>query len=143
MSEVVCVTRKYRFSAGHRLYIPGLSDEENRRIFDTCSNPNGHGHDYALDITVRGDIDEETGMVVSPEELDGVTGPVIGELDYKRLDVELPYFTDRPATGENIAAYIWEKLWDGFGGRLVHIKLSETPSSYFEYFEEDNYPYER
>ena len=125
------------------MYIPGLSDEENRRIFDTCSNPNGHGHDYALEITVRGDIDEETGMVVSADEIDGITGPVIGELDHRRLDVEVPYFTERRATGENIAAYIWEKLRDGFGGRLVHIKLSETPSSYFEYFEEDNYPYER
>ncbi|MEW6144221.1 MAG: 6-carboxytetrahydropterin synthase [Thermodesulfobacteriota bacterium] len=141
--EIAAVTRRYRFSAGHRLYIKGLSDEENLRIFDTCSNPNGHGHDYYLEVRVSGGIDPETGMVINPEELDTTVGDALGELDYKRLDIEVPYFTERQPTGENIAEYLWKGLSGRLGKKLVHLRLSETSSSYFEFFDEEGYPYER
>lgn len=137
------VTKRYRFSAGHRLYIRGLSDEENLRIFDTCSNPNGHGHDYYLEVRVAGPIDPGAGMVMRPGELDRTVEDTLAELDYKRLDVEVPYFRERQPTGENIAEYLWEKLRDRLRDRLVHLRLSETSSSYFEYFDEEGYPYER
>jgi 6-pyruvoyltetrahydropterin/6-carboxytetrahydropterin synthase len=143
IKEIVSVTKRYRFSAGHRLYIKGLSDEENLKIFDTCSNPNGHGHDYYLDVKVSGGIDPESGMVINPQELDRIVGEALGELDYKRLDVEVPYFTEHQPTGENIAQYLWKGLRSRLREKLVHLGLSETSSSYFEFFDEEGYPYER
>ena len=137
------LTKTYHFSAGHRLYVKSLSKEENFKIFDTCSNPNGHGHDYYLQVKVAGDIDPETGMILSLEDLDKMVSPVIDELDHKRLDIEVPYFKKDQPTGENIARHIWERIKPSLGDKLIHIKLSETSNSYFEYYEEDNYPYER
>lgn len=142
IKEYVSLTKTYRFSAGHRLHIKNLSDEENFKIFDTCSSPNGHGHDYYVQIKVAGDIDPETGAIINPQELDGILAPVIEELDHKRLDMEIPYFDKEQATGENIAKYIWDNIKPELGNKLIHIKLSETSNSYFEYYEEENYPYE-
>ncbi len=82
-------------------------------------------------------------MVMRPVELDRTVGDALAELDYKRLDVEVPYFSERQPTGENIAEYLWQKLGDKLRGRLVHLRLSETSSSYFEFFDEEGYPYER
>lgn len=113
------------------------------KIFDTCSNPNGHGHDYYLDVKVSGGIDPESGMVINPQELDRIVGEALGELDYKRLDVEVPYFTEHQPTGENIAQYLWKGLRSRLREKLVHLGLSETSSSYFEFFDEEGYPYER
>ena len=141
--EHVTVTKTYRFSAGHRLAINGLTDEENFRIFDTCSNPRGHGHDYYLEVRAAGNIDPVSGVAVPESALDGAVLPVIDDLDYKRLDIEVPYFQDNQPTGENIAAYIWKRLRAGLGKSLVHIRLSETATSYFELYEEEAYPYER
>lgn len=118
-------------------------DEENTKIFDTCSNPNGHGHDYYLEVKVVGNIDADTGMVASPETLDSVVGQVLEALDYKRLDIEVPYFTKIQPTGENIAEYLWERLRMSLPNMLVYLRLSETSTSYFEFFEEEGYPYER
>lgn len=142
MSEFVSLTKKYRFSAGHRLYLKRLSDEENMKIFDTCSSPNGHGHDYYVEVKIRGGIDPVTGMVIEPGELDRAVMPVLEGLDYKRLDIEVPYFREHQPTGENIARYIWECLKPSLRCGLIHLRVSETDSSYFEYFEEGNYPYE-
>jgi 6-pyruvoyltetrahydropterin/6-carboxytetrahydropterin synthase len=143
VSEVVTFTKSYHFSAGHRLYIKGLSDEENFRIFDSCSNPAGHGHDYYLEVKVAGGIDPVTGRVISREELDRAVTPVIEELDYKRLDIEVPYFRERQPTGEHITEYIWNRLEPRIPCKLVHLRLSETESSYFEYFQKEECPYER
>ena len=82
-------------------------------------------------------------MVINPEELDRTVGDALVELDYKRLDIEIPYFTERQPTGENIAEYLWEGLRGRLSERLVHLRLSETSSSYFEFFDEEGYPYER
>ena len=139
MKELVTLTREYRFSAAHRLYIKRLSDEQNERIFSTCSNPHGHGHDYSIQIKVSGDIDPGTGMVVSLEELDSFAEEVLEELDHKRLDLEVPYFRENQPTGENIAKYIWDKMKKRLGESLVHVSVGETKNSYFEYFEEVPY----
>ncbi|MGE3522446.1 MAG: 6-carboxytetrahydropterin synthase, partial [Candidatus Dadabacteria bacterium] len=130
--EHVTVTKTYRFSAGHRLAIKGLTDEENFRIFDTCSNPGGHGHDYYLEVKAAGGIDAVSGFAVPESVLDEAVMPVIEELDYKRLDIEVQYFSGNQPTGENIAEYIWKRLRAGLGKSLVHIRLSETATSYFE-----------
>ncbi len=120
-----------------------MSDEENFEIFDTCSNPNGHGHDYLVEVRVTGNIDSGTGMLISLPDLDRKVLSVIEELDYKRLDLEVPYFEEHVATGENITKYFWDKLKPKLGDGLVHLKLHETEKSCFEYFEEGGYPYER
>ena len=143
IKEYVSLTKTYRFSAGHRLFIKSLSDEENFKIFDTCSNPNGHGHDYSIEVKLTGDIDPETGMIYSLEDLDKIMKLVIEDLDHKRLDIEVPYFENDQPTGENIAKYIWSKIKPSLSDKLIHLKLSETSNSYFEYYEEGNYPYER
>ncbi len=143
IKEYVSLTKTYRFSAGHRLFLENLSDEENFEIFDTCSNPNGHGHDYSIEVKLTGDIDPETGMIYSLEDLDKIMKLVIEDLDHKRLDIEVPYFENDQPTGENIAKYIWSKIKPSLSDKLIHLKLSETSNSYFEYYEEDNYPYER
>jgi 6-pyruvoyltetrahydropterin/6-carboxytetrahydropterin synthase len=119
-----------------------MSEEENFKIFDTCSNPNGHGHDYYVQVKVAGKINPETGMIISLRELDNTVNIVINELDHKRLDIEVPYFEENQPTGENIAKYMWERIKPDLGGKLIHLKLSETSNSYFEYYEEGNYPYE-
>ncbi len=92
---------------------------------------------------MAGGIDPDTGMVINPEELDRAVEDALAGLEYKRLDIEVPYFTERQPTGENIARYLWEGLRGSLGERLVHLRLSETSTSYFEFFEEEGYPYER
>ncbi len=137
---MVTLTRAYRFSAAHRLYIKNLSDEENERIFNSCSNVHGHGHDYSVQIKVSGEIDPETGMVVNLEELDSLSEKVLGGLDHKRLDIEVPYFIENQPTSENIAKYVWDRLKEGLGESLAYVRVSETKNSYFEYFEEASCP---
>ncbi|GIW48210.1 MAG: hypothetical protein KatS3mg078_2087 [Deltaproteobacteria bacterium] len=136
--EVCTLTRVYRFSAAHRLHSPRYSDEENRRIFGKCNNPKGHGHDYYIEVTVTGNIDSETGMIVSVEYLDKVVQEIIDELDHKRLDIEVPYFVEFQPSGENIVKYLWLQLEQRIKGvKLFHLKLWETRDNYFEFFKEE------
>jgi 6-pyruvoyltetrahydropterin/6-carboxytetrahydropterin synthase len=136
--EICSINRVYHFSAGHRLYRKDVSEDENLRIFGKCTNPKGHGHDYYLEVRVSGDIDPDTGMVVNMGELDEIARGVIDELDYKRLDIEVPYFTDLQPSGENIVRYFWLKLKPRIKtGKLSYLKLWETQNNYFEYFEEE------
>lgn len=133
---VVTMTRLYTFSAAHRLYNPQLSDEENRAIYGKCANPYGHGHDYRLEITVRGVPDPITGMVMNLTELDTlVQAEVLRHLDHKHLNEETPPFDHIPPTSENLMAFIVEQLTPHLQGnaRLYRVRLWETPRSYFEW----------
>lgn len=133
---VVTMTRLYIFSAAHRLYNPQLSDEENRAIYGKCANPYGHGHDYRLEITVRGVPDPITGMVMNLTELDTlVQAEVLRHLDHKHLNEETPPFDHIPPTSENLVAFIVERLTPHLQGnaRLYRVRLWETPRSYFEW----------
>jgi 6-pyruvoyltetrahydropterin/6-carboxytetrahydropterin synthase len=133
---VVTMTRLYIFSAAHRLYNPQLSDEENRAIYGKCANPYGHGHDYRLEITVRGVPDPITGMVMNLTELDTlVQAEVLRHLDHKYLNEETPPFDHIPPTSENLVAFIVERLTPHLQGnaRLYRVRLWETPRSYFEW----------
>ena len=133
---VVTMTRLYIFSAAHRLYNPQLSDEENRAIYGKCANPYGHGHDYRLEITVRGVPDPITGMVMNLTELDAlVQAEVLRHLDHKHLNEETPPFDHIPPTSENLVAFIVEQLTPHLQGnaRLYRVRLWETPRSYFEW----------
>jgi 6-pyruvoyltetrahydropterin/6-carboxytetrahydropterin synthase len=125
--------RSYVFSAAHRLHAPQLSDEQNRAIYGKCNNPNGHGHNYTLEVTVRGPIDDATGMAIDMVEMDRAVRSVLDRLDHKHLDREVPGFAMRTSTGENIVIYLWEELARRFEGRLAHLKLWETNKNIFEY----------
>ncbi|MEE2975400.1 MAG: 6-carboxytetrahydropterin synthase [Thermodesulfobacteriota bacterium] len=137
IKEKCTLTKIYSFSAAHRLHNENFSDEKNKEVFGKCNNPQGHGHDYYLELTVKGDIAEDTGMIVNIEDLDQVVSSIIDELDHKRLDIEIDYFTKERASGENIAKYLWKNLADKIPtpGKLSHIRLWETSENYFDYEE--------
>lgn len=144
MNEVCCISKKYHFTAGHRLYFKDASNKENFKIFGKCSNPKGHGHDYYLEVKVSGEINGITGRIVDPAYMDKVVNDILNELDYKRLDIEIEYFTTIQPTGENIVSYLWAKIKGSLSGdvRVVYLKLWETDNNYFEYFEEGGLRYE-
>ena len=132
---MVLLTQSFEFSASHRLSCEGLTDEDNRRLFGKCSNPNGHGHNYVLEVTIAGDPDFRTGVVIDIAALDRIVGErVIEPLDHKNLNVECPEFASLNPTVENIARVIFRRLSDALGDRrLVSVRVWETPKTYAEY----------
>jgi 6-pyruvoyltetrahydropterin/6-carboxytetrahydropterin synthase len=110
-----------------------LSDEENLAIYGKCNNPNGHGHNYTLEVTVQGPIDPATGMLVDLEWLDRTVHSVIDRLHLRHLDREIPAFADRPSTAENIIVYLWNELAPLLEGRLALLRLWETRKNIFSY----------
>jgi 6-pyruvoyltetrahydropterin/6-carboxytetrahydropterin synthase len=132
-SDETQFARSYSFSAAHRLHAPGLSDEENRALYGKCNNPNGHGHNYTLEVHVLGKIDPATGMVIDLTQMDAAVHQVIDELDHHHLDREIAAFASTPSTGEAIVLYLWDALTPQFEGRLAHLKLWETRRNCFEY----------
>ncbi len=135
--EKVCLTRAFNFSAGHKLFIEGLSEEENIKIFDKCANPRGHGHDYKVEIMFTGEISEETGMIIDRKYIDEGMQEIINDFDYKRIDLEIPYFKKNLSTVENITLYIWDKMYKKYESQLSYVKVWENERSYFEYHEEE------
>jgi len=135
MEENCTLTKIYSFSAAHRLHNDKFSEKENKEIFGKCNNPNGHGHDYYLELTVSGKIADDTGMIIKLDVLDSIVMQVIDYLDHKRLDVEIDHFVNVRASGENIAKYLWDKLVDKIPqpAYLYHIRLWETSENYFDY----------
>lgn len=130
----VTVTRRVHFNAAHRLHNPRLSDEENRRIFGPCNNPNYHGHNYELDISVEGEVDPATGYVVDLGVVKRIAEEtVLAALDHRNLNLDVPAFADRNPTAENIVMVIWDMLADRLPGRLVKLVLWETPRNFVEY----------
>ncbi len=125
--------RAYTFAAAHRLHAPALSDEENRAIYGKCNNPNGHGHNYTLEVSVAGLVDDATGMVIDLAEMDRAVRSVLDQLDFHHLDREVAAFATRPSTAENIIVYLWDELAPRLEGRLRHLKLWETRKNVFEY----------
>src|SRR6476660_2354548 len=108
---MVYLTRKAEFAASHYYHNPDLSPEENQRIFGKCNNPNGHGHNYTLEVTVRGDVDPRTGFVVDLKQLkDTMTREVLDVLDHRFLNKEIPEFATHIPTTENLAIGIWQRL---------------------------------
>ncbi|HML15885.1 MAG TPA: 6-carboxytetrahydropterin synthase [Bryobacteraceae bacterium] len=128
------LTRRYRFSASHRLSTPRLSAEENRRLYGKCNNPYGHGHDYVLDVTVEGSPDSY-GQLVNREVLDGLVAErVLSRLDHRDLNTDVPELAGVVPTTENLAAAIEAALLSGWNiaPRLSKIRVSETDRNIFE-----------
>ncbi len=133
---MIYVTRRAEFSASHYYHNPKWSEEENRRVFGKCANPHGHGHNYTLEVTVAGEIDPATGMVMDLKDLKKLLeNEVLGLVDHKFLNVEVPAFAKTIPTTENIAIEIWKWLEPKLRlGRLHRIRLYETPDLYVDYF---------
>ncbi len=128
------VTRRYRFSAAHRLHSDRFSEEENWRFFGKCHNPNGHGHNYVLFVTVAGEPDRETGMVLDVAALDRVViDTVVQRFDHRDLNQD-PEFSSKTTTGENMVLLVWDLLVKQVpAGRLQKVGLIATRDNYFEY----------
>ena len=130
----VRVTRRVHFSAAHRLHSPALSDAENQRIFGLCNSPNWHGHNYELDVTVEGQPDPVTGYVVDLAAVRDAAESVIGDLDHRNLNLDVPWLEGVIPSTENLVVAIWERLGPRLpAGRLVRLVLWETPRNSAEY----------
>ena len=131
----VTVTRRMYFNAAHRVYNPAFSDDENARIFGKCSNPNWHGHNYMLDVSVAGEIDGQTGFVIDLGVLrDIVQREVIDKADHRNLNLEVDFMQGRIPTTENIVVACWDVLAPKVApARLKRLVLWETQNNYVEY----------
>ncbi|XP_053197733.1 6-pyruvoyl tetrahydrobiopterin synthase [Scomber japonicus] len=129
------ITRVQSFSACHRLHSIHLSDEENKRVFGKCNNPNGHGHNYKVEVTVRGNIDRHTGMVMNLTDLKkNIEEVIMVPLDHKNLDKDVQYFSTVASTTENVAVYIWDNMVKALpSGLLYEIKIYETDNNIVVY----------
>jgi 6-pyruvoyltetrahydropterin/6-carboxytetrahydropterin synthase len=128
------LTRRYRFSASHRLHSDAMSAQENVGVYGKCNNPFGHGHNYTLEVTVSGSVDEATGMVCNLADLDGfVEHEIVERLDRQNLNT-LPDFQEAVPTTENLCIATYGILERGFRqARLEKVRLEETMMNSFEY----------
>lgn len=136
------LTRRVHFNAAHRYHRPEWDDERNRAVFGACNNPHGHGHNYVLEVTVRGEIDPETGFSVDLTALDALLRrEVIDRLDHQHLNHAVDAFAHGRLvpTTENILAYLWPRIAAGMpeGAVLVRLRLHEDPTFFVDYFGED------
>jgi 6-pyruvoyltetrahydropterin/6-carboxytetrahydropterin synthase len=130
----VQLTRRYRISASHRLHSPDLSEAENERVYGKCNNPHGHGHNYTIEVTVAGPVDERTGMVANLAELDGyVEREVVDAFDYKYLNEDVERFRAMVPTTENLCREIYRRLERFPAARLERVRIEETAANSFEY----------
>lgn len=137
---MIYITRRERFNAAHRLFRQDFTDEQNLEVFGKCSNPNWHGHNYELFVTVKGEIDESTGFLLNLKKLSKVIREkIIAKLDHKNINLEVDFMQGKLASTENLAVGIWEELEKiilSLGAELHRIKVSESENNYAEYFGE-------
>ena len=128
----VLVGRRETFNAAHQLYDPGLSDEENRRLFGKCVNL--HGHNYVLEVVVAGEVDQASGYVLDLKVLsDIMNGQVIRDVDHRNLNTDVPWLSGRIPTAENLAVTFWERLQPELPeGLLRSVRVWETDKNWAE-----------
>ncbi|WP_219225091.1 6-pyruvoyl trahydropterin synthase family protein [Pedobacter antarcticus] len=135
---MIYITRKENFNAAHKLARPDWSDDQNLEVFGKCANPNWHGHNYQLFVTVKGEIDRETGFLVDLKWLKNVINEhVIDKLDHRNLNLDVDFMKDKLASTENLAIAIWEELVphiNSSNAQLHSIKIYETENNIIEYF---------
>lgn len=132
---MILLTRRAEFSAAHFYWVDGWSAEENERVFGKCSNRNGHGHNYVLEVTVAGEIDAVSGFVVDLKELKAILEhEVVSVYDHRHLNLEVPEFAKRQPTVENIAVSVWGRLEGKIAGaRLKRVRVYETADLFADY----------
>ncbi len=139
---MVFVTRKEHFNAAHKLYNPRWSKERNEEVFGPCANENWHGHNFDLYVTVKGQPDPETGLVMDFKALSTlVKNEVLEKLDHKNLNLDVDFMTGKMASAEVLVIEIWKILKPAIKnltafGKLHSIKLYETPRNFVEYYED-------
>lgn len=135
---MIYLTRKESFNAAHKLAHEGWSDERNLEVFGKCSNPNWHGHNYTLFVTVKGEPNSETGFVIDLKKLGQlIRDKVILDLDHRNLNLDVPWMKGVMPSTEQLAIRIWERLNDDIaatGCTLHAIKVLETENNFVEYF---------
>jgi len=135
---MVYLTRRAEFSASHYYHNPEMTAEENRQIFGKCNNPHGHGHNYTLEVTVKGKVDPRSGFVVDLKQLKEVMNrEVIDALDHRHLNKEVPEFAKKIPTSENLAIAIWERLKPKLKVAQLHrIRVYETEDLFVDFYGE-------
>jgi 6-pyruvoyltetrahydropterin/6-carboxytetrahydropterin synthase len=135
---MVYITRRERFTAAHRLFDPKLSDAQNTEIFGGCANPNWHGHNYEMFVTVKGEVSNEHGWVMNLKTLsDILKEKVTGKMDHKNLNMDVDFLKGVMTSTENLAIAIWNEIEAEIakhGAQLHSIKIRETENNYVEYF---------
>ncbi|MGL4597860.1 MAG: 6-pyruvoyl trahydropterin synthase family protein [Bacteroidia bacterium] len=139
---MIYITRRERFNAAHRLFRTEWSEQENKDMFGGCANPNWHGHNYELFVTVKGNINPELGYVMNLKDLSSLLKErVIQKLDHKNLNMDVDFLTGIMTSTENVAIAIWQQIEGSIrdlGVELHGVKLMETENNYVEYFGETN-----
>lgn len=135
MTKRVTVTRRLRFNAAHRVFNPQFSDSENEATFGKCNNPNWHGHNYTLDVSVEGPIDESTGYVIDLGKLGAIVErEVVDMVDHRNFNIDVPFMQSTIPTAENIVVAFWGILAPAVApARLRRLVLWETENNYVEY----------
>jgi len=129
------ITRREVFSASHRLWNSDLTEDQNIELFDKCANPNGHGHNFILEVTVTGDMKNESGYVMDIKKLKAVIRKeIISKVDHKHLNYDVDFLNDKIPTAENIVSAFWQVLENKISGaKLSAIRLHETENNMVEY----------
>jgi 6-pyruvoyltetrahydropterin/6-carboxytetrahydropterin synthase len=132
---IVTVTRRMHFNAAHRVHNPALSEDENTAMFGKCNNPNWHGHNYTLDVTVRGPVDPTTGYVIDLAKLKAIVHrEVIEKVDHRNLNLEVDFMQGRIPTTENVVVAMWSVLAPAIApATLARLRLWETMNNSAEY----------
>ena len=135
---MVYLTRKAEFSASHYYHNDAFSPEENQRIFGKCNNPHGHGHNYTLEVTVKGEVDKRSGFVVDLKDLkETMNREVIDAMDHRFLNKEVPEFATAIPTTENLAIAIWKRLEGKLSAAKLHrVRVYETPDLFVDVYGE-------
>jgi len=137
---MVYIIRREHFSAAHRLFLPEKTDEENFEIFGKCSNPNWHGHNYILLVTVKGEKDPKTGLVIHLRHISKlIDDKILKKVDHKNLNLEVDFLAGKVPTSENVAIGIWNELEGEIGklGASLHcIRLEQSENNFIEYYGE-------
>lgn len=135
---MIYLTRRERFSAAHRMFRKEWSDEENMKVFGKCSNPNWHGHNYVIYVTIRGEISGENGFVMNMNDLKKIIRDhVIDKIDHRNLNTEVDFMSGKIATTENLAVSVWNVLRTPVekAGAFLHcIRIEETENNSVEYY---------
>lgn len=131
----VRVTRRLHFSAAHRLHNPEFDEARNAEVYGLCNNPNWHGHNYELDVTVEGPVDRDTGYVLDLKQLrDVVEDVAIRDLDHRNLNLDVTWMSGILPSTENLVVALWRRIAPALpAGKLVRLVLWETPRNYVEY----------
>lgn len=139
---MIYITRRECFNAAHRLFRDDYTDEQNLAVFGKCSNPNWHGHNYHLYVTIKGDVNPETGFLINLKDLSRIINEkVIQKVDHKNINIEVDFMNGKLASSENLAISIWNELEDPLkelGAQIHKVRLYESENNIVEYLGPNN-----